>query len=160
MIFQNGEYKVDPPQGHTPNLVPSVPIPFLNRESIFSRYTPSSVSPSRSPQKRVLLTCLLSGHLLLSYLSPVSLSPRSGVGSVPPLSTDRGTLHHCWQGKIPAWRVPLFRSPRPAFLLSSALRRAEGEVRVKREVAACGNARKSRWALPHSPGFFPSGGAS
>ena len=63
-------------------------------------------------------------------------------------------------GKIPAWRVPLFRSPRPAFLLSSALRRAEGEVRVKRGVAACGNARKSRWALPHSPGFFPSGGAS
>lgn len=140
--------------------MPSVPIPFTNRESILSWYTPSSISPSRSPQKRVLLTCLLSRHLLLSDLS--SGSSAYGRVSVHALLCPPtvGLFTTADREKYPPRGFLFFAPLRRLSLLFSAQGRAEGEVRVKRGVAACSNARKARWGLPHSPGFFPSGGAN
>lgn len=77
-ILQNSEYEPDPLRAPPLN---------YSQQGVLSGDTLSSIRPSRSPQKRALLTCRRSRHRLPSTLSP-------GAGWRP-LSTASGAHCHC-----------------------------------------------------------------
>lgn len=119
------------------NLIPSGPYPkycalsypFISRKSIFSQDTPSYISSSTSPQKGVLLTCLLSRRLMLSDLSPGFRSPGTCVNSVA------SSVHRPWDSSplLTEKNIPLlgasFLAPQHRLsLFSSACQRAQAHI--------------------------------
>ena len=160
MIFQNGEYKFDPLRATPQILCPQSPSPSLTGSPYFLGIPPLPLVPLGVLKRG----CCSPVFWVATCCSRTSAQGPSAYGRVsahallcPPTV---GLFTTADREKYPPRGFLFFAPLRRLSLLFSAQGRAEGEVRVKRGVAACSNARKARWALPHSPGFFPSGGAN
>ena len=115
MIFQNGEYKFDPLRATPQILCPRSPSPSLAGSPHFLYIPPLPLVPPGVLKRG----CCSPVFWVTTCCSPTSAQGPSAHGRVSArclsLSTDPGTLHHCWQGKITPSRVPLFLYPTRAF---------------------------------------------
>ena len=120
MIVQNGEYKFDPLRATPQVLCPRSPPPSLAGSPYFLDIPPLPLVPPGvlkreccSPVFWVATCCSQPQPRVPSAQGP-SAHGRVSARRLS-LSTDPGTLHLCWQGKVTPSRVPLFLYPTRAF---------------------------------------------